>query len=206
METWILLVVIALFSGTIAGMGIGGGSIFILLTTIFSIFEHKEAQSYNLIMFVIVGIFATISNFKNKNIDKVITIEASGIAPAYATAIKLNVPLVILKKSQSNILNNNLYTTVVHSFTKNIDYNITCSQKFLLPNENILFIDDFLANGEAVLGAYRLCKMANCNLIGVGIVIEKSFQPGRKKLEHLNLNVHSLARIEKLSKGEIIFK
>lgn len=70
MENWILLVVIALFSGTIAGMGIGGGSIFILLTTIFSIFEHKEAQSYNLIMFVIVGIFATISNFKNKNIDK----------------------------------------------------------------------------------------------------------------------------------------
>lgn len=70
METWILLVIIALFSGTIAGMGIGGGSIFILLTTIFSIFEHKEAQSYNLIMFVIVGIFATISNFKNKNIDK----------------------------------------------------------------------------------------------------------------------------------------
>lgn len=70
MENWILLVIIALFSGTIAGMGIGGGSIFILLTTIFSIFEHKEAQSYNLIMFVIVGIFATISNFKNKNIDK----------------------------------------------------------------------------------------------------------------------------------------
>lgn len=70
MVTWILLVIIALFSGTIAGMGIGGGSIFILLTTIFSIFEHKEAQSYNLIMFVIVGIFATISNFKNKNIDK----------------------------------------------------------------------------------------------------------------------------------------
>ena len=70
METWILLVIIALFSGTIAGMGIGGGSIFILLTTIFSMFEHKEAQSYNLIMFVIVGIFATISNFKNKNIDK----------------------------------------------------------------------------------------------------------------------------------------
>lgn len=72
METWILLVVIALFSGIIAGMGIGGGSIFILLTTIFSIFEHKEAQSYNLIMFVIVGIFATISNFKNKNIDKIL--------------------------------------------------------------------------------------------------------------------------------------
>lgn len=70
MENWILLAIIALFSGIIAGMGIGGGSIFILLTTIFSIFEHKEAQSYNLIMFVIVGIFATISNFKNKNIDK----------------------------------------------------------------------------------------------------------------------------------------
>lgn len=144
--------------------------------------------------------------FKDIKIDKVITIEASGIAPAYATALKLNVPLIILKKHQSSILNNNLYTTTVHSFTKNIDYNITCSQKFLLPNENLLFIDDFLANGEAVLGAYRICKMANCNLVGVGIVIEKSFQPGRTKLEKLKLNIHSLARIEKLSKGEIIFK
>lgn len=67
---WMSLIIISIFSGLIAGMGIGGGSIFILLTTIFHIFEHKEAQSYNLIMFIVVGIFATISNFKNKNIDK----------------------------------------------------------------------------------------------------------------------------------------
>lgn len=67
---WIILIIIAIFSGLVAGMGVGGGSIFILLTTIFSLFEHKEAQSYNLIMFVIVGIFATISNLKNKTLDK----------------------------------------------------------------------------------------------------------------------------------------
>lgn len=66
---WIVLIIIAIFSGIIAGMGIGGGSIFILLTTIFSVFEHKEAQSYNLVMFVIVGIFATIANVKNKTLD-----------------------------------------------------------------------------------------------------------------------------------------
>lgn len=67
---WIMLILVASFSGIIAGMGVGGGSIFILLTTILNIFEHKEAQSYNLIMFIVVGIFATISNIKNKNIDK----------------------------------------------------------------------------------------------------------------------------------------
>lgn len=67
---WIMLIIIAIISGLVAGMGIGGGSLFILLTTIFNIFEHKEAQSYNLIMFIIVGIFATIANFKNDNIDK----------------------------------------------------------------------------------------------------------------------------------------
>lgn len=67
---WITLILIAVFSGIVAGMGVGGGSLFILLTNIFNVFSHKEAQSYNLIMFIVVGIFATISNFKNKNIDK----------------------------------------------------------------------------------------------------------------------------------------
>lgn len=144
--------------------------------------------------------------FKSKKIDKIVTIESSGIAPAYATALRFNVPLVILKKQQSSILNDNLFETNVHSFTKNKDYTLTCSKNFLKNNENILLIDDFLANGEAVLGALRLFEQSNSNLIGVGIVIEKSFQPGRDKLNNAGLDVYSLAHISKLDKGIIEFK
>lgn len=144
--------------------------------------------------------------FKNKKVNKVITIESSGIAPAYATANKLNVPLVILKKQHSSILNNDLFETNVHSFTKNTDYTLTCSKKFLNKNENILFIDDFLANGEAALGIYKILNLSHSNLVGIGIVIEKSFQSGRKKLDDLGFDVYSLAQISKLDKGIIEFK
>lgn len=106
------------------------------------------------------------SYFKNENIDKVVTIESSGIAPAFVTANVLNVPLVIFKKQQSSILNNDTFQTTVHSFTKNSDYTLTASKKFLKENENILIIDDFLANGEAILGASRILNTAKCNIVG----------------------------------------
>lgn len=144
--------------------------------------------------------------FKTKKIDKIVTVESSGIAPAFATAYRFSVPLVILKKQHSSILNQDLYETKVHSFTKNTDYMLTASKKFLNEGENVLFIDDFLANGEAVLGANRLFKEAKCNLSGVGIVIEKSFQPGREKLESIGIDIYSLASISKLDKGVIEFK
>ena len=105
--------------------------------------------------------------FQNKNIDKVVTIESSGIAPAFVTANFLNVPLVILKKQHSSILNNDTFETTVHSFTKNTEYTLTASKRFFKENENILIIDDFLANGEAVLGASRILKEASCNISGV---------------------------------------
>ena len=143
--------------------------------------------------------------FKNKSIDKVVTIEASGIAPAFTTASFLEVPLVIFKKQHSSILNNDTFETTVHSFTKNLDYRLTASKKFLNEGENILIIDDFLANGEAVLGTAKILNAAKCNIQGVGIVIEKSFQPGRMKLEAKNFDVYSLARIRKLEKGRIEF-
>lgn len=143
--------------------------------------------------------------FKDKKIDKVVTIESSGIAPAFTTASALNVPIVVFKKQHSSILNDNLYETTVHSFTKNSDYTLTASKKFLNENENILIIDDFLANGEAVLGASKLLSMAKCNVSGVGIVIEKAFQPGRKKIEEAGFDIFSLARISKLSKNKIEF-
>lgn len=144
--------------------------------------------------------------FKNRNITKVVTIESSGIAPAYATALRLNVPLIIFKKQSSAILDTETtIQTPVHSFTKNTDYTLMASKKYLSETDNILIIDDFLANGQAVMGAYRILKEAGSSVAGVGIVIEKSFQDGRKKLEDLGLDVYSLARISKISSNGIEF-
>lgn len=144
--------------------------------------------------------------FKDKKIDKIVTIESSGIAPAFATANIMDKPVIVLKKQHSSILNDDLYETSVHSFTKNVDYTLTASKKFLNEDDNILFIDDFLANGEAALGCLKIVEMAKCNLVGIGIVIEKSFQSGRTKLDDLGLDVYSLAQISKLDKNLIEFK
>lgn len=143
--------------------------------------------------------------FKGQNITKIFTIESSGIAPAVMTAYKLSVPLVVLKKQTSSVLNENTYQTSVKSFTKNSIYNLTLSKKYISQNDNILIIDDFLANGEAASGAIRLIKEANANVAGIGILIEKTFQPGRKILENLGYDVYSLARIKSLDKGKIEF-
>lgn len=144
--------------------------------------------------------------FKAKNITKVVTIESSGIAPAYAVALKLDVPLVIFKKQSSAILDTDTtIQTPVHSFTKNTDYILMASKKYLSENDNVLIIDDFLANGQAAMGAYRILKEAGASVSGIGIVIEKSFQDGRKKLENLGLDVYSLARVSKISSDGIEF-
>lgn len=144
-------------------------------------------------------------HFKNRNINKIVTIESSGIAPALMTANILNVDMLILKKQTSKTLNDNLYTTPVTSFTKGITYDLSVSKKYLSSTDNVLIIDDFLANGEAASGAIRLMKMAGAKIEGIGIVIEKSFQPGRTKLEASGIEVYSLARISKLDKSKIEF-
>lgn len=141
--------------------------------------------------------------FKNKNISKVVTIESSGIAPATMVALYLNVPLVFLKKQKPNTLNNDILQTTVKSFTKGISYELTVSKKFITKGENILIIDDFLANGEAANGAI---EELGAHVSGIGIVIEKSFQPGRKSLDEKGYDVYSLARIKKLAEGEIVFE
>ena len=120
--------------------------------------------------------------FKSKNVTKVVTIESSGIAPALMTAICLNVPLIILKKNTTKVLKNDVFQTPVTSFTKGITYELTLSKKYLSSEDNILIIDDFLANGEAASGAIRLANMANAKVAGVGILIEKSFQARKKKI------------------------
>ena len=126
---------------------------------------------------------------------QVVTIESSGIAPALMTALALNVPMIILKKQPSKVLNDNLYQTVVTSFTKGTSYELTLSQQFINENDHVLIVDDFLANGEAATGAIRLLRKAHATIAGVGILIEKSFQPGRGKLIEQGIDVYSLARI-----------
>lgn len=144
-------------------------------------------------------------HFKDKDITKVVTIESSGIAPALMTAAALNVPMVILKKQPSKVLNDDLYQTVVTSFTKGTDYELTLAKRFVCEQDHVLIIDDFLANGEAATGAIRLLRLAHATVAGVGILIEKSFQPGRKKLIEQGTEVYSLARIGKLEKDYIEF-
>lgn len=145
------------------------------------------------------------NHFKSNKITRVFTIESSGIAPALMTSYELEVPLVILKKQTSSILSDNIYQTKIKSFTKNIIYNLTLSKNYISPNDNILIIDDFLANGEAAKGAINLIEQAGARVCGIGIVIEKSFQLGRKTLDDLGYNVYSLARIKSLKNSNVEF-
>ncbi len=145
-------------------------------------------------------------HFKDEGITKVVAIESSGIAPALMTAKALKVPLVILKKQPSKLLNGSLLQTEVTSFTTAKTYELTASPKFLKAEDHCLIIDDFLANGEAVTGAIRLLRMAHATVGGVGILIEKSFQPGRKKLEGAGFEVYSLARIKSMKSGQVEFE
>lgn len=145
-------------------------------------------------------------HFGGCGIARVLTIESSGIAPAGMTALLLSVPLVVLKKRASRITDQSVYQTGVRSFTKNSHYELTVSKAFLPAGERMLFIDDFLAMGEAALGVHAIVKQAGSELAGIGIVIEKAFQPGRSRLDALGLDVLSLARIERMSTEGIWFK
>lgn len=144
-------------------------------------------------------------HFKDKGITKVFTIESSGIAPALMTAKYLDVPMVILKKQTSKILNEDVLQTRVTSFTKGTSYELTLYKRYINENDKVLLIDDFLANGEAAMGGSRIISQAGAELAGIGILIEKSFQRGRKRLEDAGFDVYSQARIARLAEGVIEF-
>ena len=110
----------------------------------------------------------------------------------------MDLPVVFAKKKSPKTIQNALSTTV-HSFTKDRDYEVVISADFLTPNDNVLFVDDFLAYGNAALGIIDLIKQSGANLVGMGFIIEKAFQNGRKKLEEQSVRVESLAIIEDLS-------
>jgi xanthine phosphoribosyltransferase len=137
--------------------------------------------------------------------DKILTIESSGIAPAGMAALSLSVPLVVMKKQNSKISDSERFRVNVRSFTKGLDYELTISKNYLNKGERVVFIDDFLAMGEAALGVSNIVLQAQAELLGIGIVIEKSFQPGRAKLDALNIPVFSLARISKMDETELEF-
>ena len=142
---------------------------------------------------------------KDLGITRVVTVESSGIAPAQMTALAMKLPLVILKKSASRILTEGILQTEVFSFTKNASYQLTLRQKFFSPQDKVLLIDDFLANGEAASGAARLIEQTGASVAAIGIVIEKSFQPGRALLTQKGYRVISLARVAKMGENRIEF-
>ncbi len=144
-------------------------------------------------------------HFKDSGVTKIATIESSGIAPALLTAVEMELPLVFFKKQPSKVLNDDLYQTMVTSFTKGTNYELTLSRKVIDSSDHVLIIDDFLANGEAATGAIRLVRMAHATVAGLGVLIEKSFQPGRSKLTEAGIETYALARIASMSEGKINF-
>lgn len=145
------------------------------------------------------------ARFKDAGITKIITIEASGIAPAIMTGLVLGVPVIFARKYQSLTLKDDLYRAKVFSFTKQIESTIAISNKYLTSSDKALVIDDFLANGQAALGLIDLIHQAQAEIVGVGIVIEKSFQPGRDLLIEKGYRVESLARVQSLENGKVTF-
>lgn len=146
------------------------------------------------------------ARFADAGITRVATIEASGISPAVMTALNLNVPMVIMKKSMSAILQDDILQTEVFSFTKNKSYQLTVKSSFIHPGDKVLVIDDFLANGEAAFGAIRLVEQAGAQVVGVGTVIAKSFQPGMQKLRDAGYRVEALAPVSRMAENVIEFE
>ncbi|EDP69314.1 xanthine phosphoribosyltransferase [Carnobacterium sp. AT7] len=144
-------------------------------------------------------------HYADKGITRIVTIESSGIAPAVFAGLALDVPVVFARKQKSLTLTDDLYSTDVYSFTKKSTSTIVISKKFLEKTDRILLIDDFLANGQAAKGLIKLCNEAQAEVVGIGIVIEKSFQIGRELLEEENYDVYSLARIRAFEEGQVKF-
>ena len=143
--------------------------------------------------------------FADFRVDRVLTIEASGIAIACMAARHFNVPVVFAKKAKSKNIDGEVYTSTVHSYTYGRDYDITLSKKFLSPSDKVLILDDFLANGDSALGMARIVEAAGSEVAGIGIVIEKSFQAGHKRITDAGYRLESLARIKSLDDCKIIF-
>jgi xanthine phosphoribosyltransferase len=145
-----------------------------------------------------------VRRFASTKINKILTVEASGIAPAIMVGYLLELPVVFAKKRKPSTMENMLVTEVF-SFTKNQTYTVCVSKDYLQPGDKVLFIDDFLANGNAALGALELVEKSGAEIVGMGFLIEKSFQRGGEELRRRGVKVESLARIASLDDCKITF-
>ena len=143
--------------------------------------------------------------FKDSGITKVLTCEASGIAPGVMTAYELHVPLVFARKKKPATLNDAVYWADVYSYTKKVTNQICVEQKFLHKDERLLIIDDFLANGEAVKGMINIANQAETEVAGVGIVVAKTFQGGSEWLKNHGYRLEALAEIDSLANNQVHF-
>ena len=143
--------------------------------------------------------------FKDSGITKVLTCEASGIAPGVMTAYELHVPLVFARKKKPATLNDAVYWADVYSYTKKVTNQICVEQKFLDQDDCLLIIDDFLANGEAVKGMINIANQAGAQIAGVGIVVAKTFQGGSEWIKNHGYHLEALAEIDSLANNQVHF-
>ena len=139
-------------------------------------------------------------------VTKILTIEASGIPMAAAAGMFMGVPVVFAKKHRTSNVDGSVYSTVVHSFTHNEDYNVVVSRDYLTADDHVLIADDFLANGHALRGLIHLCEKAGASVSGVVIAIEKCFTGAGDALRAEGLRIDALAPIESMSSEEIVFR
>ncbi|MBQ2967711.1 MAG: xanthine phosphoribosyltransferase [Clostridia bacterium] len=144
--------------------------------------------------------------FGHLEITKVLTLEVSGIAPSVFAALELGVPLVFAKKTEGRNMADDVYSADVFSFTKNKTYTVRVAKEYLTAQDKVLIIDDFLANGKAMLGMLSLVEQAGAKPQGIGVVIEKGFQKGGAMLRESGIPVQSLAIVESIENGEIRFR
>ena len=147
-----------------------------------------------------------IRRFADLRVNKILTIEASGIAPAVMLGYLMELPVVFVKKSRPSTLSN-FYQTEVRSFTKQRSYDVVIKKEYLTADDHVLFIDDFLAFGNAAIGILDLCRQAGATIEGMGFLIEKEFQRGRELLQLEGVSrIESLAIIESLTDSQIKIK
>ena len=144
--------------------------------------------------------------FNNVEVDKILTVETSGIAVGYAVAQAFDsIPLVFAKKTKSATVDDNVYKTEIKSFTRNIFSTVTVSKNYLCKGEKILLVDDFLAEGNAAMGLIDLCEQEGAEVVGYVTAIEKAFQGGRQRIENKGIKVYSGATIKAFKNNKPIF-
>jgi len=144
--------------------------------------------------------------FREQNVTKVLTIESSGISVAFATALELGVPMVFARRKKTLTTDTETFCERVPSFTKGIVTDIMVSKKYLSASDRVLLIDDIIANGDAARGIIRIIEQAGAHLVGMGVVVEKTFQAGARTIREQGIRVESLAKIAALQNGSIIFE